>query len=134
MPTDKLEPFSLRLPASVVVALEAAARRQSTYGSKLAAELVTTGIRSIEHPAIDFERDAEGGRKARLAGRRVAVWIVVDTVRRLGREKAAVNLGLPASLVVAALNYAAAFPDDIREDERRGTRDLAECGLAEAGR
>jgi hypothetical protein len=49
--------------------------------------------------------------------------------RRRGQRKAAETLNLPAPMVVAALNYAAEYPEEIADDARRGHRPLKACGL-----
>ncbi|MFN3408636.1 MAG: hypothetical protein ACK45B_06560 [Limisphaerales bacterium] len=124
--------LSLRLPARESALLEAHSARRASRPATLAAELLSRALRSLTHPAIDYEHTPDGGFRARLAGSRVAVWVVVATVRQLGRKEAAHNLGLPPALVAAALNYAADFPEEIAQDEKMGRRSLKECGLEEA--
>lgn len=62
---------------------------------------------------IEF-RDSPVGRQAYVEGTRVAVWQVVNLVRGYGEDiqKAAKHLTWPVSKVRAALNYAAAFPEE----------------------
>lgn len=124
--------LSLRIPKRDNAVLASHSARRSSRPATVGAELLSRAIRALTHPAVDFERTPDGGFKARLAGYRVGVWIIVDTARRLGRTKAAANLSLPPALVVAALNYAADYPEEIAEDTRLGNRTLKECGLEEA--
>ena len=68
---------------------------------------------------------------ARVAGRRVSVWLVVETLKQCGgnKRKAAQALNLPLPLLGAALQYAAEYGQEIETDAREGKRSLRECGL-----
>jgi hypothetical protein len=55
--------------------------------------------------------------------------LVVDLVERIGRRKASAELNVPPGLIVAALNYAAEYPEEIAADASRGQRSLKACGL-----
>ena len=68
---------------------------------------------------------------ARVAGRRLSVWLVVETLRQCGgnKRKAAEALNLPVTLLAAALEYAAEYAEEIEADARRGKRTLKECGF-----
>ena len=68
---------------------------------------------------------------ARVAGRRVSVWLIVETLKQCAgnKRKAAEALNLPMPLFAAALNYAAEYPREIEADARRGKRTLEECGV-----
>jgi len=129
----KEKTVSIRLLAADYAKLEEQARRRSSKPASLGSFMVSQRLRAFSHPAIDFQETPEGGACARLAGRRVAVWLVADTVRAChgNKAKAADALNLPVPLVVAALNYAAEYPDEIEQDARLGHRTLKECGLAE---
>jgi uncharacterized protein (DUF433 family) len=68
---------------------------------------------------------------ARVAGRRISVWLVVETVKKCGgnKRKAAEALNLPMPLVAAAMEYAAEYGEEVEAEARRGKRTLKECGL-----
>lgn len=63
---------------------------------------------------IEF-RDSPLGRLAHVEGTRTAVWLIVDLVRAQGGDiaKTARLHGWPETKVRAAVNYAAAFPQEI---------------------
>lgn len=67
-----------------------------------------------DHPGIVF-RDGAGGRRAALAGHRLDVWQVVETVGQEGGDVAAAAeyLGVSPSLVGAAVGYYADYRDEI---------------------
>ncbi len=97
---------------------EAAIRRLSS--SSLAEELIEEGLRLRRHPLIVF-RDGATGRRAGLLGG-PDIWEVVAGMvggdipisERVGRE---VDLfGLSPEDVTAALDYYAAFPDEINDE------------------
>jgi uncharacterized protein (DUF433 family) len=79
-----------------------------------------------EHPHVVF-MTRSGGRRAMLAGTRLDVADVVQTVRDSGNsiEEAATYLDLPPHMIRAAIHYYAAFPDEIDDWIDRGRR-LAE--------
>jgi hypothetical protein len=120
---------SIRLVPADYEKLESEARRRFSKPASMGTVLLSQQLRRLTHPAIDFQELPEGGAVARVAGRRLAVWLAVHEVKRAGKKKAAELLELPASLLVAALNYAAEYPEEIAEDARRGQRSLKECGL-----
>jgi uncharacterized protein (DUF433 family) len=75
-----------------------------------------------EHPDIGF-REGALGRRAILAGTRLDVWQVIETVRASGNsvQEAAEYLGLAPSRVQAAIDYYTAYRsevDDIASRER----------------
>lgn len=94
---------------------EAAVRRLST--SALAEELIEEGLRVRRHPLVTF-RDGPAGRRAALVGG-PDVWEVVSGV--VGGDvpvgdrvaRAVVLFGLAAEEVEAALDYYAAFPEEV---------------------
>lgn len=67
-----------------------------------------------DHPGIVF-REGAGGRRAALAGHRLDVWQVVETVKQEGGdvESAAAYLGVSAGLVGAAVGYYADYRDEV---------------------
>ena len=125
----KEKSVSIRLDPADFETLQREARRRFSKPASIGAALLSRQLRRLKHPAIDFQELAEGGSMARLAGRRLSVWLVADAVARHGQRKAGEVLDLPASLVVAALNYAVEYPEEIADDTRRGQRSLKECGL-----
>lgn len=129
MPALKEKTVSVRLIASDYALLENQARRQSSKPARMGSVLLSYQLRRLNHPAIDFQALPEGGFVARLAGRRLSVWLVVDLVLREGQRQASATLGVPPSLIVAALNYAAEFAEEIAADTRLGQRTVKECGL-----
>ena len=129
MRATKEKTVSIRLLPADYDKLEAQARRRFTKAASIGSVIITQRVRALSHPAIDFQETPDGGACARLAGRRVAVWLVVEEARRRGQRKAAETLNLPAPMVVAALNYAAEYPEEIADDARRGHRPLKACGL-----
>lgn len=85
----------------------------------LAERYLREGVRMDEHPLIVF-REGLGGRRPALAGTRLDVWQVVDTVRASdGVEEAAEYLDVPASKVHAAMRYYAAYKSEVDQWARR---------------
>lgn len=111
-------PLSVRFRRSEVVArlkAEASARKLST--SALAEELIEEGLRLRRHPLVVF-RDGVTGRRAALLGG-PDIWEVIGglvggDVPGPDRVARAVELfGLSSEQVAAALDYYAAFPEEI---------------------
>lgn len=135
MPTStRGEPRKLTvvIPAPEAAALQRLARRGLAGASTLAGRLLARALRTYEHPAIELTPAPDGTCVARLAGRRVAVWVLAERARKLTVAEQAKELNLPQPLVQAALDYAAAYPEEIAEDAVLGQRSLAECGLSES--
>ena len=82
--------------------------------SELAARMVIEGRRREDFAWIDF-RQTPVGRLAYVQGTRQPVWWLARLARHFKADigKLAKHLDLPAAQVKAALNYAAAFPDEI---------------------
>lgn len=94
---------------------EAAARSLST--SSLAEQLIEEGLRMRRHPLVAF-RDGASGRRAAVAGGpdvwEVVAGIVGGDVPVPDRVTRAVQLfGLSADQVSAALDYYAAYPEEV---------------------
>jgi uncharacterized protein (DUF433 family) len=77
------------------------------------------GLRHEDHPLIVF-RDAAGGRRATLAGSRVSVAQVIETVKATEGESDAARvrdtaayLGIPEGYVQASIRYYALFTDEV---------------------
>lgn len=73
-----------------------------------------------EHPLIAF-REGAGGRRPALAGTRLDVWQVVETVRasRNSIADAAEYLGIPEAHVRAATAYYAQYQDEVDQWRER---------------
>ncbi|HXB21502.1 MAG TPA: hypothetical protein VNV88_08975 [Candidatus Solibacter sp.] len=73
-------------------------------------------MRRSEFAFIDF-RDSSIGRQAHLQGSTLAVWEVMLLLRSYKADTSAVakHLRWPEAKVHAAVNYAAAFPEEINE-------------------
>ncbi len=119
---------SLRLRDEQVERLQRAARHLGRTPSEAAALLLEEGLRQREFAFVEF-RDSAVGRQAYLQGTRLAVWQVAWLARDFGGDagRVAAHLELPVTQVMAALNYAAAYPDEIEaaiEDSSRAPTDL----------
>lgn len=90
------------------------ALRHGWTHSDASARLVEEGLRRTEFAFLDF-RDTPVGRQAFMRGSTLAVWEVMLLARSHGGNPVAVakHLRWPVVKVQAALNYAAAFPDEI---------------------
>jgi hypothetical protein len=121
------KPISLRVAEDVKLDLERIAQRFGTSPATLGADYVTQGVRTTQHPSIEF-RQTPAGRMAYVRGVRLPVWLAVETVEdcRGDAQKAAKLLRLPVLLLKAALAYAKAFPDEIAADRGAGRRPLEE--------
>lgn len=107
--------LSLRLPPDRAESLKRLARRFDRSTAETAARLLDEGLRREDFAMIEF-RDSPVGRQAYIEGTRVAVWQVVTLMRGYEEDlqKTAKHLTWPDSKVRAALNYAAAFPEEIQ--------------------
>jgi uncharacterized protein (DUF433 family) len=88
--------------------------------TELAERYVDEGLRRDEHPLIVF-REGAAGRRAALAGTRLDVWQVVDTVMHSNRSTgdAAEYLDIPVPWVEACVRYYADYEDEINEWSER---------------
>jgi hypothetical protein len=84
--------------------------------SETGALLIEEGLRRDEFAFIDF-RDSPSGRQAYVQGSTLAVWEVAWIARGYQNsvEKTAAHLEMSPLKVKAALNYAQAFPDEIKD-------------------
>lgn len=117
---EQREHFSLRLHPSTVRRLVAQASRRGVPKTRVAEQYLEEAVRMADHPGIVF-RDGAGGRRAALAGHRLDVWQVIETVRQEGGsvEAAAEYLGLSPGLVGAAVGYYADYRGEIDDWIRR---------------
>jgi len=111
---SRTTPVTVRLQEGSKSQLERLARYSNATPSETGARLIEEGLRHEQFGFIDF-RNSAVGRTAYLQGSRLSVWMVVSTHRSLGGDVAATaeHYSKPESLIVAALNYAKAFPDEI---------------------
>lgn len=105
---------SLRLRDSQIEALNRAARRMGRSPSEVASILLEEALRQRDFAFIEF-RDSPVGRQAYLQGTRLAIWQVVSVARDYSDDvdRTAAHLSIPAVQVVAALNYARAYPEEV---------------------
>jgi hypothetical protein len=108
--------ISMRLPAASGKRLKRMANRHGWTPSDASARLVEEGLRRSEFAFIDF-RDAPAGRQACLQCSTLAVWEVMLLVDSYEKDVSAVarHLKWPSAKVQAAVNYSAAFPEEINE-------------------
>jgi len=106
--------ISMRLRDEQAERLRRLARRLGRTPSETGAMLVEESLRQAEFGHVEF-RPSPVGRQAYVRGSSLAVWEVVVVARAydLDAERTAAHLGWPRFRVQAALNYAAAFPDEI---------------------
>ena len=106
--------ISMRLPPASGKRLKRMANRHGWTPSDASARLVEEGLRRAEFGFIDF-RDSPAGRQACLQGSTLAVWEVMFLMDSYKKSVAAVarHLQWPIAKVQAAVNYAAAFPEEI---------------------
>jgi len=112
----KTRVVSMRMEEGQEERLEKMARRLGRSPSDISALLVEEGLRRSEFSFMDF-RDTPVGRQAFIQGTRLPVWMAVKIARLYGHdvEKTAEHLARPPLQIRAALNYAAAFPDEIED-------------------
>jgi hypothetical protein len=121
------------LSSDLLARLEQEASGTGMTVSALVTELLEEGLRVRRFPGVTF-RDGPAGRRAGLVGG-PDVWEVVRDVRATsGRGQAKIRrvaaaAGLSESQVRLAVDYYAAFPDEI--DARLATEDRAAARLRE---
>jgi uncharacterized protein (DUF433 family) len=114
---------SFRLDERTLASLDERARETGRSSTALAARYIEEGLRMDEHPLIVFVT-RPSGRRPMLAGTRLDVADVVETVKDSGNspEAAAEYLDLPVWKVRAAIGYYGAFRDEVEawlEQRRR---------------
>jgi uncharacterized protein (DUF433 family) len=107
---------SFRFASRVLEALHHRAREAGLPMTALAERYVDEGLRRDEHPLIVF-RDGAAGRRAALAGTRLDVWQVIETVRHSDNSthEAAEYLAIPEPWVTACVRYYADYTDEVDE-------------------
>lgn len=105
---------SMRLATASGDRLKRMASRHGWTPSDAGARLVEEGLRRSEFAFLDF-RDTAAGRQACIQGSSLAIWEVMLLLRSYKTDVAAVakHLEWPQAKVQTAINYAAAFPDEI---------------------
>lgn len=122
--------ISMRLRDEQVERLRRLARRLGRTPGETSALLLEESLRQSEFGQIEF-RPSPVGRQAYLRGSTLAVWEVLRVARgfALDIQRTAAHLQWPRYRVQAALNYAAAFPDEVEDaiadNEALGWGDLA---------
>jgi len=113
---------TVQLAPEVEADLAERARELGSGLTPLAERYVTEGLRMDRHPGIVF-REAAGGRRAALAGHRLDVWQIIETVRDSGGDvtEAADYLGLSSTQMQAAIGYYAEFRREIDDWIARNT-------------
>jgi uncharacterized protein (DUF433 family) len=108
------KPTSFRLPDAVDARLDQYAREAGESRTALAVRYIDEGLRTDQHPLIAFVTHPTG-RRAMVAGTRLEVADVIETVRASGNsvEEAADYLDLPPAKVQAAVRYYAEFAEEI---------------------
>jgi uncharacterized protein (DUF433 family) len=112
---ERREHFSLRLHPSTVRRLVSHARRRGIPKTSVAEQYLEEALRMADHPGIVF-RDGAAGRRAALAGHRLDVWQIIESVRQeeAGDQQAVAEyLGISPGLVGAAIGYYADYRDEI---------------------
>lgn len=112
--TEAKEHRSFRLERALLDDLQRRARESGESLTALAERYLDEGLRQEEHPLIVFRTGATGRRPA-LAGTRLDVAQVIETVRQSGNSPraAAEYLSIPEPWVSACVSYYADFPEEV---------------------
>jgi uncharacterized protein (DUF433 family) len=121
---------SFRLASETLDLLERRAGEHNESANSLAQRLIDEGLRLERHPLIWF-RSAAGGRRPALAGSRLDVWQVIQTLRGEGNDLAgtAEYFEIPEAHVRACVSYYAEFSDEI--DAWIEAQEQSACGEQE---
>jgi uncharacterized protein (DUF433 family) len=105
---------SFRLASTLSERLLHHSEETGESANKLGARYIEEGLRMDAHVLIRF-RDGAGGRRPALAGTRLDVWQVIETLRNSENsvEQTADNLSIPETWVRACVRYYAAYPQEI---------------------
>lgn len=111
---------SFRLAASLSERLLRRADQGGESANSLGVRYIEEGLRMDEHPLIRFRAGA-AGRQAALAGTRLDVWQVIETLRNSENsvEQTARYLSAPEAWVRACIRYYAAYPEEVDALARR---------------
>jgi uncharacterized protein (DUF433 family) len=122
--SGKAKPISFRLDANLLDELKRGASERGIPTTTLLERYLAEGIRHDAHPLIVF-RDGAAGRRPALAGTRLDVWQVVDTIAAAeakgepAMREAAEYLGLTYGQVRACVAYYAAYKSEVDEWRER---------------
>jgi len=107
-------PRSFRLSDSLLASLRERARERGESANAVAERYLEEGLRRDDHPLITF-REGAAGRRAALAGTRLDVAQVIDTLRNSENsvDATAEYLEIPEQYVRAAVRYYADFRDEV---------------------
>jgi uncharacterized protein (DUF433 family) len=107
------QPVTVRLPEPSWEELRQIARREHRSVSEVGARFINEGLRQSRFPYIEF-RSFRGERHACIKGA-LQVWQLVMVARDFGMDvgKTGDHLDLKPEQVQSALNYYAAYPDEI---------------------
>jgi len=105
---------SFRFPASLSDRLQRRAVHAGETANSLAGRYIEEGLRMDEHPLIRF-REGAAGRRPALAGTRLDVWQVIETLRNSGNSvsETADYLSIPETWVRACVHYYAEYTDEV---------------------
>lgn len=104
---------SFRLRPDVAERLERRAAESGASYTSLAERFIDEGLRRERFPQVGFV-DGPAGRRARLIGTRLDVWMLVEMIRASGSvAAAAANLSQPIASLEAAAAYYVEYPDEI---------------------
>lgn len=127
---EMARPTSFRLPEDLLARLEAQARAEGRSVSGLVSSMLDEGVKTRGFPGVVY-RPGPTGRRAAVAGG-PDVWELVRTVKETtGRQEQRITrvaraLGISATTVRLAVDFYAAFPEEvderIDEDERAAER------------
>jgi uncharacterized protein (DUF433 family) len=111
---------TFRLSEELLTSLEQRSHEHGDSVNALAERYLEEGLRRENHPLIDF-RDSAAGRRAMLVGTRLEVKHVIDTWLNSDKsvEDTAEYFNLPEGYVRAAVQYYAAFQDEVDEWRER---------------
>jgi uncharacterized protein (DUF433 family) len=117
---------TFRLPDELIASLEERARDRGESANALAERLLDEGLRRDAHPLIDFW-DSADGRRVMVLGTRLEVGQVVDTWLLSDKSvtETAEYFNLPERLIAAALQYYAAFQEEV-DDYRARKQEFAD--------
>ncbi|ELS05111.1 putative DNA-binding protein with an HTH domain [Xenococcus sp. PCC 7305] len=107
---------STRLPDDTAERLKRFARRLGKTPSETGAMLIEESLRETEFAFIEF-RNSAVGRSAYMKNSNLAVWQVMIVARKydLQPDKIVRHFQRPLEWVLAALNYAEAYPVEIED-------------------
>lgn len=112
--------FSVRIDGGTYGELERRSHSVAESRNRLVERYIAEGLKRDDHPLIAF-RDGALGRRAALAGARLDVWQVIETLRRHDNSTHATAdyLSLPEPTVRAAVRYYADYRAEVDEIAER---------------